>query len=488
MHLEDPSLLKNKAYLNGSWVEQKELKSFQVTNPANGEVITHIPDLDPFETTQVIESAQAAWEGWRNLLAKKRAELLRQWFELVMENQQDLARILSWEQGKPLTEALGEIAYGASFIEWFAEEAKRIYGDIIPNTLEDRRLLVIKQPIGVVCAITPWNFPNAMITRKAAPALAAGCPFIIKPAAETPLSALALAELAHRAGIPPGVFSVITTQQAQGVGQVMTSHPLVRKVSFTGSTAVGKILMQQCATTVKKVALELGGNAPFLVFDDADIDAAVEGAMASKYRNSGQTCVCANRILVQDRVYDEFSSKLATAVASLKVGEATEEQVQQGPLINDAAVLKVEEHIKDALEKGASIATGGQRHSLGGTFFEPTVLINVDNSMKVSVEETFGPVAPIFRFQTEEEGIALANATEFGLASYFYARDVGRIWRVAEGLESGIVGINEGIISTEVAPFGGVKESGLGREGSKYGIDEFLEMKYLCLGLGKADK
>jgi len=486
MQLNDPSLLKDKAYLNGQWIEQKDQQQFKVTNPANAELICQVPDMGADETRQVIADAQQAWSGWRTLLAKERADLLRTWFDLVMENQQDLAKILSWEQGKPLAEAMGEIAYGASFIEWFAEEAKRVYGDIIPNTVPDRRLLVIKQPIGVVCAITPWNFPTAMITRKAAPALAAGCPFIIKPAAETPLSALALAELAHRAGIPRGIFNVLTTARAAEVGAVMTSDPSVRKVSFTGSTAVGKILMQQCAATVKKVALELGGNAPFLVFDDADIDAAVEGAMASKYRNSGQTCVCANRLIVQDKVYDEFASKLARAVEALNVGEATEENVQQGPLINEDAVLKVEEHISDALGKGASLATGGQRHSRGGTFFEPAVLINVDNSMKVSVEETFGPVAPIFGFHDEEEALALANDTEFGLAAYFYARDVGRIWRVAEGLETGIVGINEGIISTEVAPFGGVKESGLGREGSKYGIDEFVEMKYLCMGLGKA--
>ena len=402
-----------------------------------------------------------------------------------MQNQTDLAKILSWEQGKPLAEAMGEIAYGASFIEWFAEEAKRVYGDIIPNTMADRRLLVIKQPVGVVCTITPWNFPTAMITRKAAPALAAGCPIIIKPAAETPLSALALAELADRAGFPPGILNVITTDKAAEVGGEMTSNPDVRKVSFTGSTAVGKLLMKQCADTVKKISLELGGNAPFIVFDDADIDAAVEGAMASKYRNSGQTCVCANRLIVQESVYDEFAQKLAKAVEELNVGESTEQNVTQGPLINEAAVQKVEHHIDDAVSKGASIATGGKRHQKGGTFFEPTVLINVDNSMLVAIEETFGPVAPIFKFNTEQQALDLANDTEFGLAAYFYARDIGRIWRIAEGLETGIVGINEGIISTEVAPFGGVKESGLGREGSKYGIDEFLEMKYLCMGIGK---
>ncbi len=483
MQLDDPTLLKNQAYINGQWVEQADAETFEVTNPANGEVITTVPDLGQRETRHAIEAANDAWPSWREKTGKARAILLRKWFDLVMDNQQDLAKILSWEQGKPLAEAMGEIAYGASFIEWFGEEAKRAYGDIIPNTVDGRRLLVIKQPIGVVCAITPWNFPTAMITRKAAPALAAGCPVVVKPAAETPLSALALAELALRAGIPPGLFSVVTTQKAAEVGGEMTGSKIVRKVSFTGSTAVGKLLMRQCADTVKKVALELGGNAPFIVFDDADIDAAVEGAMASKYRNSGQTCVCSNRLIVQDSVYDEFSEKLARAVEQLQVGEAQEENVQQGPLINEAAVHKVEEHIADALSKGASLATGGKRHEKGGTFFQPTVLINVDNSMKVAIEETFGPLAPIFRFSTEEEAIALANDTEFGLASYFYARDIGRVWRVAEALETGIVGINEGIISTEVAPFGGIKESGLGREGSKYGLEEFMEMKYLCMGL-----
>lgn len=487
MKLADPSLLKTHTYINGRWISAENGAVFEVTNPANGELIVQLPDLGKEETRESILHASNAWNDWREKTAKERAQVIRDWFNLVMENQHDLAKILSWEQGKPLAEAMGEIAYGASFIEWYAEEGKRLYGDIIPNTLPDRRLLVLKQPIGVVCAITPWNFPTAMITRKAAPALAAGCPIIIKPAAETPLSALALAELAHRAGFPPGIFNVITTRQASEVGGEMTSNPLVRKVSFTGSTAIGKLLMQQCASTVKKVALELGGNAPFLVFDDADIDAAVEGAMASKYRNSGQTCVCANRLLVQENVYDEFSEKLAKAVAALNVGEAMEQGVEQGPLINEAAVAKVEDHISDALEKGASIITGGKRHQRGGTFFQPTVLINVDNSMKVAVEETFGPVAPIFKFKTEKEALELANDTEFGLAAYFYARDIGRIWRVAEGLETGIVGINEGIISTEVAPFGGIKESGLGREGSKYGLEEFVEMKYLCMGLGKQD-
>ncbi len=485
MQLNDPSLLKNKAYLNAKWVAQKEGEQFDVTNPANGELITTVPDMGKIETKQVIQDANDAWPAWRELLAKDRSAILRKWFDLIMQNQTDLAKILSWEQGKPLAEAMGEIAYGASFIEWFAEEAKRVYGDIIPNTMADRRLLVIKQPVGVVCTITPWNFPTAMITRKAAPALAAGCPIIIKPAAETPLSALALAELADRAGFPAGVLNVITTDKAAEVGGEMTSNVDVRKVSFTGSTVVGKLLMKQCADTVKKISLELGGNAPFIVFDDADIDAAVDGAMASKYRNSGQTCVCANRLIVQDSVYDEFSQKLAKAVEELNVGESTEQDVTQGPLINEAAVQKVEKHISDAVNKGASIATGGKRHQKGGTFFQPTVLINVDNSMLVASEETFGPVAPIFKFTTEQQALELANDTEFGLAAYFYARDIGRIWRIAEGLETGIVGINEGIVSTEVAPFGGVKESGLGREGSRYGIDEFLEMKYLCMGMGK---
>jgi len=485
MQLNDVSLLKNQAYLNGVWVSESNNLQFEITNPANGERISSVPNMGEMETREVIQSAKECWPAWRALLAKERSTILRKWFDLIMQNQTDLAKILSWEQGKPLAEAMGEIAYGASFIEWFAEEAKRVYGDIIPNTLADRRLLVIKQPVGVVCTITPWNFPTAMITRKAAPALAAGCPIIIKPAAETPLSALALAELGERAGFPAGVLNVITSDKAVEVGGEMTSNPDVRKVSFTGSTRVGKLLMKQCADTVKKISLELGGNAPFIVFDDADIDAAVDGAMASKYRNSGQTCVCANRLIVQDSVYDEFSTKLAEAVKGLNVGEASEENVTQGPLINEAAVHKVEKHINDAIKKGASIVTGGKRHEKGGTYFQPTVLINVDNSMLVASEETFGPVAPIFKFSTEQEALELANDTEFGLAAYFYARDVGRIWRIAEGLEAGIVGINEGIISTEVAPFGGVKESGLGREGSKYGIDEFLEMKYLCMGLGK---
>ncbi len=482
MKLQDPALLRQQAYIDGQWCEGES--RMPVIDPASGQVIAEVPDLGAEQAREAIEAADAAWPQWRDLLASERSALLRRWFELVMENRQDLATILSAEQGKPMAEAMGEIAYGASFIEWFAEEAKRIYGDVIPATVPGRRLIVIKQPIGVVAAITPWNFPNAMITRKAAPALAAGCPVVVKPAEDTPLSALALAELAERAGIPAGVFNVVTTSRPPEVGGELTRNPLVRKLSFTGSTEVGKLLMRQCADTVKKVALELGGNAPFIVFDDADIDAAVAGAMASKYRNSGQTCVCANRLMVQDAVYDEFSEKLAAEVAKLQVGEAHEQGVNQGPLINQAAVEKVEQHIADALDKGARIAVGGKRHERGGQFFEPTVLLDVDRSMRVAVEETFGPVAPIFRFHDEDEAIALANDTEFGLAAYFYARDLGRVWKVAEALEAGIVGINEGIISTEVAPFGGVKQSGLGREGSRYGIEEFVEMKYLSMGLG----
>ena len=483
MKLQDPALLRQQAYIDGQWRGAE--KRIPVIDPASGQVIAEVPDLGADETRAAIEAAAAAWPEWRERTAGERARLLRRWFELVMEHQQDLATMLSAEQGKPMAEALGEITYGASFIEWFAEEAKRIYGDVIPTTVSGRRLIVIKQPIGVVAAITPWNFPNAMITRKAAPALAAGCPVVVKPAEDTPLSALALAELAERAGIPAGVFNVVTTSRPADVGGELTRNPLVRKLSFTGSTEVGKLLMRQCADTVKKVALELGGNAPFIVFDDADIDAAVQGAMASKYRNSGQTCVCANRLIVQDAVYDEFAEKLAAEVAKLQVGEAHEPGVTQGPLINPAALEKVEQHIADAVGKGARIAVGGKRHERGGQFFEPTVLLDVDRSMRVAVEETFGPVAPLFRFHDEEEAIALANDTEFGLAAYFYARDIGRVWAVAEAIEAGIVGINEGIISTEVAPFGGIKQSGLGREGSRYGIEEFVEMKYLSMGLGR---
>ncbi|MGD9744690.1 MAG: NAD-dependent succinate-semialdehyde dehydrogenase, partial [Dongiaceae bacterium] len=433
------------------------------------------------ETRRAIEAANAAWGPWRKKTAKERATILRKWFNLMMENQDDLAVILTAEQGKPLAEAKGEIAYGASFVEWFAEEAKRVYGDVIPGHQPDKRVVVIKEPIGVVGAITPWNFPNAMITRKCAPALAAGCPVVIKPATETPYSAFALAELAERAGFPAGTINIISGS-AREIGGEITSNPIVRKISFTGSTEVGKILLQQSASTVKKMSMELGGNAAFIVFDDADLDAAVEGAMMSKYRNTGQTCVCANRILVQDKVYDAFAQKLAAAVGKLKVGDGLKGETNQGPLINMKAVEKVEEHIADAVKKGAKVVIGGKRHALGGSFFEPTVIANVTTQMAVAREETFGPVAPLFRFKTDEEAIALANDTEFGLANYFYARDLGRVWRAAEGLESGIIGINTGIISSEVVPFGGVKESGFGREGSKYGMDDFLVIKYLCMG------
>jgi succinate-semialdehyde dehydrogenase/glutarate-semialdehyde dehydrogenase len=423
----------------------------------------------------------AAWPAWRAKTAKERAGVLRRWYELMLENQEDLARIMTSEQGKPLAEAMGEVVYAASFLEWFAEEAKRIYGDVIPGHQADKRIVVLKQPVGVVASITPWNFPSAMITRKCAPALAVGCPIVAKPATQTPYSALALAVLAERAGVPKGVFNVVTGSAA-AIGGEMTSNPTVRKLSFTGSTEIGKLLMEQCAGTVKKVSMDLGGNAPFLVFDDADIDAAVEGAMMSKFRNTGQTCVCANRILVQDGVYEQFADKLASAVAGLKVGNGLEEGTSQGPLIDMNALLKVEEHVADAQAKGAAVIAGGARHDLGGTFYQPTVLTGVTTDMKVTREETFGPVAPLFRFHDDDEGVAMANDTEFGLASYFYARDLGRVWRVSEALESGIVGVNTGIISTEVAPFGGVKESGVGREGSKYGADDFLEIKYVCLG------
>ena len=479
--LSDPGLFRQQGYVDGAWIDADSGETIEVTNPATGETLGQVPKMGAAETRRAIEAAEAAWPAWRAKTAKERAQILRRWFDLMMEHQEDLAILMTMEQGKPLTESRGEIAYGASFVEWFAEEAKRIYGDVIPGHQPDKRIVVLKQPVGVVAAITPWNFPNAMITRKAAPALAAGCPIVLKPASQTPFSALALAELGERAGLPTGIFSIVTGS-AREIGGEMTGNPIVRKVTFTGSTEVGKLLMQQSAETVKKVSMELGGNAPFLVFDDADLDAAVEGAMMSKFRNTGQTCVCANRIYVQDSVYDAFAAKLAEKVRGLKVGYGLEEGVSQGPLIDMAAIEKVEEHVADATGKGARVAAGGQRHDLGGTFFQPTLLTEVTTDMKVTKEETFGPVAPLFRFTTEEEGIALANDTEFGLASYFYARDMSRIWRVGEGLESGIVGINTGIISTEVAPFGGVKESGVGREGSKYGIDDYLEIKYLCIG------
>jgi succinate-semialdehyde dehydrogenase/glutarate-semialdehyde dehydrogenase len=482
MRLKDPQLLRDKAYVNGEWAGADSGTSFEVTNPANGAVLSRVPDLLEGETRRAIEAANAAWPAWAAKTAKERANVLRKWFDLMMANVEDLAVIMTSEQGKPLAESRGEVAYGASFIEWFAEEGKRIYGDVIPQTQAGRRIVVLKQPIGVVAAITPWNFPNAMITRKCGPALAAGCPVVIKPPAETPLSALALAVLAERAGLPKGIFNVITTKHSSRVGQEMTGNSLVRKFSFTGSTEIGKLLMRQCAATVKKVSLELGGNAPFIVFDDADLDAAVAGAMLSKFRNMGQTCVCANRLFVQDKVYDAFAEKLSKATAALKVGDGLADGVAQGPLINMDAVEKVERLIKDATQKGAKVTVGGKRHALGGTFFEPTVMTEVNPQMAIAQEEIFGPVATLFRFEKEIDAVNLANDTEYGLAAYFYARDLGRVWRVAEGLEYGIVGINEGIISTEVAPFGGMKESGIGREGSKYGIEDFLEVKYLAMG------
>jgi len=481
MQLEDLSLFRQQCYINGEWVDADSGETQAVSNPATGEQLGTVPKMGAAETRRAIEAADAAWGAWRSKLAKERAAILRKWFNLMLENADDLAVLMTAEQGKPLAEAKGEIGYAASFIEWFAEEGKRIYGDTIPQHAPDKRIIVIKEPIGVVAAITPWNFPSAMITRKAGPALAAGCPFVIKPASDTPYSALALAELADRAGIPKGVFSVVTGASG-AIGGEMTSNPTVRKLTFTGSTEIGKILMKQCADTVKKTSMELGGNAPFIVFDDADLDSAVQGAMASKYRNTGQTCVCANRLYVQDTVYDEFAAKLAGAVKAMVVGDGLQGETQQGPLINTAAVEKVEEHIEDGLAGGAKIVIGGKRHALGGTFFEPTILADVTQDMKVAREETFGPLAPLFRFKNEAEVIKKANDTEFGLAAYFYSRDIGRIWRTAEAVEYGIVGINTGIISTEVAPFGGMKESGTGREGSKYGIEEFLEVKYLCMG------
>ncbi len=468
--------------MNGAWTEAEDGRTVAVTNPVDGAVIGSVPNCGAIETRKALQAAEAALPGWRALPARERGARMRAWFNLMMENENDLALIMTTEQGKPLAESRGEIAYAASFIEWFAEEGRRAYGDVIPTHQADKRIVVIKQPIGVCVAITPWNFPAAMITRKAGAALAAGCTMVVKPALETPYSALALCELAERAGIPPGVLSVVTGD-AKAIGGEMTSSPIVRKLSFTGSTSVGKLLMKQCASTVKKVSLELGGNAPFLVFDDADLDAAVEGAIASKYRNTGQTCVCTNRFLVQDGIYDEFARRLSKAVRDqLKVGNGLEDGVTQGPLINEAAVEKVESQIADAVGKGAKIATGGARHELGGTFFQPTVLTDVTETMVVAQEETFGPVAPLFRFETEEEAVRMANDTEFGLASYVYGGGLSRVWRVAEALAYGMVGINTGLISTAIAPFGGVKASGIGREGSKYGIEEYLEIKYLCIG------
>ena len=480
--LKNLNLLKTHGYINGQWVGDNVKSRFDVTNAYTNEVISTLPDMGKKETDEAILAANAAWPEWRSRTAKERAAILKKWFDLIMSNQEDLAMLMTAEQGKPLAEARGEVGYGASFIEWFAEEGKRTYGDVIPTPANDRRILVIKQPIGVVASITPWNFPIAMITRKCAPALAAGCPVVIKPAAETPLSALAIAELADQAGIPKGIINVIVGTNSSEIGLALTDSKIVRKLSFTGSTAVGKILTRNCADTMKKVSMELGGNAPFIVFDDADIDAAVAGAMISKFRNTGQTCVCTNRFLVQEGIYEEFVKRLADAVKTLNVGNGMDEGVNQGPLISLKALDKVKDHLSDAVDRGAVIVAGGKPHQNGGTMFEPTVVSNVDSSMKIASEETFGPLAPIFKFSTEQEAIDMANDTEFGLASYFFTNDINRIWRVSEALEYGMVGVNEGVISNEVAPFGGVKESGLGREGSHYGIDDFLELKYICMG------
>ena len=479
--LGDQTLFRQQCYVDGQWTDADSGKTVEVTNPATGEVIGTVPNMGADETRRAIEAADAAFPAWRATTAAERSAILRRWHDLMFENTEDLALLMTLEQGKPLAEARAEIGFAASFFEWFAEEGKRVYGDVIPQHQADKRLVVIKQPIGVVGAITPWNFPAAMIARKAGPALAAGCPIVVKPATATPYSALALAELAERAGVPKGVFSVVTGS-ARAIGGELTSNPIIRKITFTGSTEVGKTLMRQAADTVKKVSMELGGNAPFVVFDDADLDAAAEGAIISKYRNTGQTCVCANRIYVQSGVYDAFVEKLKARVDAMKVGPGTEEGVVQGPLIDEAAVAKVEEHIADAVEKGGRVVAGGKRHALGGTFFEPTIVADATQDMLVAHEETFGPLAPIIRFETDAEAVALANDTEYGLAAYFYARDIARVWQVAEAIDSGMVGINTGLVSTAVAPFGGVKESGIGREGSHYGIDEFVEIKYLCMG------
>lgn len=480
MKLNRPDLLRQQAYINGEWVSANQTHTIQ--NPATGEALARVPDMGADETRAAIEAAHAAFQTWKQTTAGERAAKLRKWFDLQLAHQEDLAQILTAEQGKPLAEALGEIRYGASYVEWFAEEARRVYGDVIPGHEADKRILVVRQPVGVVGIITPWNFPNAMMARKIAPALAAGCTVVVKPAEATPLSALALAVLAEEAGIPKGVINMVTTGSAPAIGSVLTSHPHVRKISFTGSTAVGKLLMKQCADTMKRITMELGGNAPFIVFDDADVDEAVVGAMISKYRNAGQTCVCANRIYVQKGIADAFIPRFTEAVEKLRVGEGTQEGVTIGPLINDKAISQVETLLQDALNKGAQITLGGGRHALGGTFFEPTVVTGVTAEMDFSKREIFGPIAPVYIFETEEEVIQMANDTEFGLASYFYGRDIGRIFRVAEALEYGMVGINTGLISTAVAPFGGVKESGFGREGSKYGIQDYLEMKYMCIG------
>jgi succinate-semialdehyde dehydrogenase/glutarate-semialdehyde dehydrogenase len=485
MQLRDPRLFREQAFIAGTWLAADGGATVAVTNPATAESLARVPDMGAAETRRAIEAAHAAWPAWRALTAKQRGAILRSWYELIVANADDLALLMTSEQGKPLAEARGEALYAASFVEWFAEEAKRTYGDVIPQTVANQRLIVLKQPIGVCAAITPWNFPAAMITRKVAPALAAGCPVVVKPAEQTPLTALALAVLAERAGFPAGVFNIVTGSAAAAalIGGELTGNSLVRKLSFTGSTEVGRLLMAQCAPTLKKISLELGGNAPFIVFDDADVDAAVAGAMASKYRNAGQTCVCANRLLVQEGIYEEFARKLAAQVGELKVGVGTDAQVTQGPLIDAAALAKVEAHVADAIAQGARVLTGGKRHARGGTFFEPTVLADVTPAMRCAREETFGPVAPLFKFKDEAEAIQLANATEYGLAAYFYARDLSRVWHVAEALEYGMVGVNVGLIANEVAPFGGVKQSGIGREGSKYGIEEYLEIKYVCLGL-----
>ncbi|WP_131112245.1 NAD-dependent succinate-semialdehyde dehydrogenase [Sulfuricystis thermophila] len=485
MQLRDPDLFRQQAFICGAWIDADTAATVAVYDPASGEKLAEVPDMGAIETRRAIAAAEAAWPAWRELTAKQRSAILRKWYELIVAHADDLALLMTSEQGKPLAEARGEVLYAASFVEWFAEEAKRAYGDVIPQTIAGQRLLVLKQPVGVCAAITPWNFPCAMITRKVAPALAAGCTVVVKPAEQTPLTALALAVLAERAGFPAGVFNIVTgsAQNAAVIGGELTANPTVRKLSFTGSTEVGRLLMAQCAPTLKKISLELGGNAPFIVFDDADVDAAVAGAMASKYRNTGQTCVCANRLLIQEGVYEEFAQKLAAKVAELKVGAGTEAGVNLGPLIDAQALAKVEAHIDDAVAKGARVLTGGHRHAKGGTFFEPTVLADVTPEMRCAREETFGPVAPLFRFKDEAEAIRLANATEYGLAAYFYARDLGRVWRVAEALEYGMVGVNVGLIANEAAPFGGVKQSGIGREGSKYGLEEFLEIKYVCLGL-----
>jgi succinate-semialdehyde dehydrogenase/glutarate-semialdehyde dehydrogenase len=481
MELKDRGLFRDRCFVGGDWISAESGETFPVVDPANGQILAHVPKLGTNETRRAIDAAEKAWNDWRNLTARARGAILRSWFELLVNATADLSRLMTLEQGKPLSEAKSEIGYAASFVEWFAEEAKRTYGEVIPSPWSDKRLLVIRQPVGVCAAITPWNFPAAMITRKVAPALAAGCTAVVKPAEQTPLTALAMAELAARAGIPAGVLNVVTGD-AETIGMELTSNPTVRKVSFTGSTEVGRLLMARCASTIKKLSLELGGNAPFLVFADADLEAAADGAIASKFRNSGQTCVCANRFLVQDSIYDAFVAALTQRVRKLKVGNGLEADVTQGPLINEEAVIKVERHIADALERGARLVVGGRRHSLGGNFFEPTVLVEATPEMLCAREETFGPVAAIFRFRTEEEAVQLANATEFGLAAYIYTRDLARSVRVSEALESGMVGINTGMLSNEVAPFGGVKQSGIGREGSRHGIEEFLEVKYLCLG------